>query len=126
MKKFVAIALSLVLILAMASVAVAETRTFLMVAVTDLEGNEMTADEMPVLVFGLDNETMTCAFGIQGETKEGTAELATTEDGVTVIYVTIEGETIMMEYIDEDDCFCYVDEANGLVYYLARVEVEAE
>lgn len=122
MKKLFAIALALVMVLSMVAVAAAETRTYVMVTVTDLEGNEVATEGLPVLVFGMDNETFECAFGTAEETKAGTFEIVANEDGIYALNVTVEDESMLMEYIEAEDIVTYVDQENGLVFIMVPYE----
>lgn len=121
MKKFAALLLALCLLLTLTT-AVAETRTFVLAGVTDADNNTIVSDELPVLVFGLNDETMECAFGDENEQVAGVAEIIGQEDRAVILNVVLEdGTEVQVVYIADEDACVYVDE-NGYIYTMIRVE----
>ena len=132
MKKFVALLLVLCMALTMAF-AVAEEEattvtTYMMAAAVDADGNyvDLETAELPVLVLAIDSASNECAFGTEDETVEGTYEIVTGDDGVMMLYVTLnDGSEAVMFYVVEDDAWMLVDE-NGISMFLFNVEALAE
>lgn len=127
MKKIVALLLALCMVLTMTA-ALAESRSYVMVGVTDADGNTVVSDEIPVLCFALNDETMVCAFGTEEETMEGVAEIAGVdeESKLVILNVTLADETTIVIYFDGDsDTMSFVDE-DGFVYTMVNVETLAE
>ena len=129
MKKFVAMLLAVVLCM---TFALAEIRAYVMVGVSDAEGNYVTIEEteMPVLAFALDDETMECGFGDEENLVKGTAVIESRDDenGIVILVVTLEDGTEMhIIYEGESDTMSFTDE-EGYVYIMMNVDelVEAE
>lgn len=128
MKKFVAVVLMLSIAL-MSVAAFAETRSYMLAGVQDAEGNVVSFEEVedfPVLVFVVDDESMTCGFGTEEEIVEGTCEIAEQTEEALALNVTLnDGSAMVMIYVAEEDSFAFVDE-NGYTYVMMNVEaVEA-
>ena len=127
MKKIIAVILVLCLVLAATS-AVAETRSYFLIGVQDDAGNVVDYEsdpDFPVLVFTVDDETMTCAFGSDEEPIGGTCQIIEQTDTTLTLAISLEdGEELIMIYVPENDSFAYVDE-KGCTYVLANVETMA-
>lgn len=125
MKKIVAVVLMLCIAFVTVS-AFAETRTFYMAGVQDPEGNTITfgeTEDMAVLVFAVDDESMTCAFGTEDELIAGTCEVVERTDETVTLNVTLEdGDEMTLIYVAAEDSFAYVDE-DGYIYVLANVDI---
>lgn len=129
MKKMIALFLALALVLSL-SAAVAEQRQFMLAIATDAEGNvtdvQTHPEQFTVLVLGIDDEAMTCAFGTQDNTVEGTLEIVETnqEEGYVTLHATLaNGTEIEMDYVAADETVYIYDEETDLLYGLVDMEV---
>ena len=122
MKKFVAMLLAVVLCM---TFALAETRAYVVVGVSDAEGNYATIEdtELPVLVFAIDDETMKCGFGDEENVVEGTAVVESTdqETKTVVLTVTLDDGTVLNVTFDGDEDMMYV-EYGDLVYIMMNAD----
>ena len=137
MKKLVAIALVLVMALTMTYSAFAE-RAFILTYITDAEGIEQEVEELPFLVFVIDDENMTCIYStIEGD-EEGTIEIlerdfGSDENGIpphVILQATlVGGDVIVMtvyndqiEILDEENNMCYILQSMDSLAALAEAE----
>lgn len=130
MKKIVALLLVLMMVLTM-SAAMADTVSYFMAAAADAEGNEIdlvsNPDQFPVLVFAVDDEAMTCAFGTEEETVEGTIsafEVIDEENGVAIMHVVLnDGTEFDITYAGYEDTFYFTEPESGVTFALINADL---
>lgn len=131
MKKCIALLVALTMLMTMAF-AVAEENTvstYMLAAINDAEGNVISIEEaeLPIFVLAIDGATNACGFGTEEEMVEGTYEIVAGEDGVLVLYVTLNnGEETVMFYVADEDAWMLVDEESGTCMYLFNIEALAQ
>ena len=126
MKKFFAVLMALVLMLSATS-AFAELSQYMMVGIQDEEGNVVTAEDLPVLVFVIDNETDACAFGTEENLIEGVWEcVEETDEYLLLSAVLDDGTELEIVYLIAEDAFAFTDPESGITFVLANLDTLTE
>ena len=131
MKKFVAVVLSLMLVLSLVCTASAEVRSFVLSGVTDLDGNAIEAEELPMAILTIDDEEvdgiMACVYSTAEADEEGTYVIVeqNDEEGYVIFDATFPEDVIEFVYYAESDACALIDAENNLIYVYLRVAEDA-
>ena len=125
MKKIAALVLALIMTLSLVCIASAEAHAYALTAVTDLEGNVLELEELPVGVLLFNDETFEFALNLADTEVEGVLEVGEAVDETTLILTAAIGdETLTFSYYDDTDTFALIDEGEGLVYVFTALAAE--